>query len=406
MRRVGKLVEGWVGRLVEGWVGRLGARRVRRIVLAGLAVSTVLGSATPMAAQQGWDAELDDFAGRLARGVAVDSVGGLVAGVAVDGDLVWAAAFGLADRELGVPMSTSSVSRTGSISKSVTAVLMMRLVDEGVIDLDEPVARHLPEMSGLLGARAGAPAVTFRHLASHTAGLVREPDWPESVVGPIEGWEERILQSIPRTAFDSIPGARYQYSNIGFGMLGLALSRAADRPFMAMVRDEIFVPLGMTGSEFVVVGGELEPRLASGYTVRNGDVSGEQPAREHAGRGYKVPNGGVYSTVADLGRFLGAVSGVPGLRILSEESRREMIRVQTPEDPSDGYGLGFRVIIDDQGRRTVSHGGSVAGYTAHTAVDPDAGISVILLRNYGGGEIDLGREAQRLVGTLRETPRR
>ncbi|MDX1494268.1 MAG: serine hydrolase domain-containing protein, partial [Longimicrobiales bacterium] len=261
------------------------------------------------AAQAGWDEALDRFAAELARGVAVDSVGGIVAGVAVDGDLVWAAAFGVADREAGTRMSTSSVSRTGSISKSVTAVLMMRLVDQGVIGLDDPVRDYLPEIEGFADPRPGAPPVTFRHLASHTAGLIREPDWRESVVGPIDLWEERILESIPRTAYDSIPGARYQYSNIGFGALGLALARAAGRPFRELVRDEIFGPLGMTGSAFVVVGGELEPRLAAGYTVRNGVVSGEQPAREHAGRGYKVPNGGVYSTVADLSRFLGGVSG-------------------------------------------------------------------------------------------------
>lgn len=361
---------------------------------------------TPLSAQQGWDSHLDAFAAGLSEGVAEDSVGGLVAGVAIDGDLVWAAAFGWADRDRRLPMQTSAVSRTGSISKSVTAVLMMRLVDEGVIELDDAVQLHLPEMEGMVDRRPGASPVTFRHLASHTAGLVREPDWQESVVGPIDRWEERVLQSIPRTAYDSIPGARYQYSNIGFGMLGLALSRAAGRPFMQMVDDEIFTPLGMTGSAFVVNGGELEPRLAAGYTVRSGVVSGEQPAREHAGRGYKVPNGGVYSTVADLARFLGSVSGVPGLRILEEESRREMIRVQTPEDPSDGYGLGFRITVDEEGRRIVSHGGSVAGYTAHMAVDPDAGISVVLLRNYGGGAINLGRAAQDLLRELRVTPRR
>lgn len=361
---------------------------------------------TPLSAQQGWDSHLDAFAAGLSEGVAEDSVGGLVAGVAIDGDLVWAAAFGWADRDRRLPMQTSAVSRTGSISKSVTAVLMMRLVDEGVIELDDPVQLHLPEMEGMVDGRPGASPVTFRHLASHTAGLIREPDWPESVVGPIDRWEERVLQSIPRTAYDSIPGARYQYSNIGFGMLGLALSRAAGRPFMQMVDDEIFTPLGMTGSDFVVNGGALEPRLATGYTVRSGVVSGEQPAREHAGRGYKVPNGGVYSTVADLARFLGSVSGVPGLRILEEESRREMIRVQTPEDPSDGYGLGFRITVDEEGRRIVSHGGSVAGYTAHMAVDPDAGISVVLLRNYGGGAINLGRAAQDLLRELRVAPRR
>ena len=390
-------------------VSRHGMRATHPLA-RGVAAAVVAFAATmlalPASAQTRWDPSLSAFAERLAGDVARDDVGGIVAGVVVDGDLVWARAFGWADRDRRIPMATSSVSRTGSISKSVTAVLMMRLVERGVIGLDDPVSRYLPAVQGFAEPRPAAAPVTFRHLASHTAGLIREPRWPEAVVGPIELWEERIVESIPRTAFDSVPGARYQYSNIGYGTLGLALSRAAGEPFMRLVEREVFRPLGMTGSAFVVVGEELEPRLAAGYVRRrDGTLDAAQPAAEHEGRGYKVPNGGVYSTVADLGRFLGALSGVAGLRILSEESRREMLAVQTPEDPRDGYGLGFTVRMDNRGRRIASHGGSVAGYNAHMAVDPDAGIGVVLLRNYGGGATNLGRAAQGLVAELREIGR-
>ena len=208
--------------------------------LAYLAVFAAL--ANPIEAQRTqWAEAVDQLSTAIAADVADDGVGGIAAGVMVDGDLVWADAWGLADRETREPMLPSSVSRTGSISKSVTAVLMMILVDRGVIGLDDAVANYLPELDELQARRSGTQDVTFRHLASHTAGLVREPDWPGSVVGPIADWENRILQSIPQTAYDSIPGARYQYSNIGFGMLGLALSRAAGRPFIDMVEEEIFV---------------------------------------------------------------------------------------------------------------------------------------------------------------------
>ena len=109
--------------------------------------------------------------------------------------------------------------------------------------------------------------------------------------------------------------------------------------------------------------------------------------------------------MADLGRFLGAIAGVPGLQVLSEQSRREMLEVQTPEDPNAGYGLGFSVRIDDDGNRIASHGGSVAGYNAHMAADPDARIGVVLLRNYSGGVTNLGRAAQGLVTELRSLER-
>jgi len=367
----------------------------------------VLGQSVLVSAQSpSRDEALTAFSRQLRVDVAADDVGGIVAGVMVDGDLVWAQAFGWADRDARTPMSTASISRTGSISKSVTAVLMMRLLDEGVIGLDEPVERYLPTFASIKDRRVDAQPVTFRHLASHTAGLIREPQWPDAVVGPIELWDKRIVESLPLTAYDTVPGARYQYSNIGFGTLGLALAKAAGRPFMEMVRTEVLEPLGMTGSEFVVAGAKLEARLAAGYVIgQDGSIDGGQPAREHAGRGYKVPNGGVYSTVADLGRFMGAMSGVPGLRILSEESRQEALSIQTPENPNRGYGLGFSVQIDEQGRKIASHGGSVAGYTAHMAFDPEARIGVVLLRNYGRGSTNLGTATQGLVAQLRSSIR-
>ena len=375
-----------------------------RLLVAAIGV---LGQSVLVSAQSpSRDEALTAFSRQLRADVAADDVGGIVAGVMVDGDLVWAQAFGWADRDARTPMSTASISRTGSISKSVTAVLMLRLLDEGVIGLDEPVERYLPAFASVKDRRVDAQPVTFRHLASHTAGLIREPQWPDAVVGPIELWDKRIVESLPLTAYDSVPGARYQYSNIGFGTLGLALAKAAGRPFMEMVRTEVLEPLGMTGSEFVVAGAKLEARLAAGYVIgQDGSIDGGQPAREHAGRGYKVPNGGVYSTVADLGRFMGAMSGVPGLRILSEESRQEALSIQTPENPNRGYGLGFSVQIDEQGRKIASHGGSVAGYTAHMAFDPKARIGVVLLRNYGRGSTNLGTAAQGLVAQLRSSIR-
>lgn len=370
--------------------------------VSGIALAVLLSSSSLAGQMPAWDRPVSDFAEQLRQQVGEDAVGGIAAGIMVDGDLVWAQGFGWSDREKRVPMTASAISRTGSISKSVTALLLMRLVDRGVVGLDEPVERYLPEFARVSRRRMDADAVTFRHLASHTAGLVREPsNVREMVTGPLDLWEERIIESLPNTAYDSIPGARYQYSNIGFGILGLALSRAAGRPFIEMVQSEIFGPLGMTGSSFAVVGSDLEPRLATGYVnTSGGSVRGEQPAREHAGRGYKVPNGGVYSTVADLGRLLGAVAGVPGLRILSDESRLEMISVQTPEQANRGYGLGFSVVVDADGDRVVSHGGSVAGYTAFMTVDPQTRIGVVLLRNYQSGATNLGRAAQGLLVEL------
>jgi len=383
----------------------------RRLFLPGAWLAAVLAAAltppgalaqqpAPSSGAPAWSTALEAFSEALARDVSDDDIGGLVAGVAVDGDLIWAGAFGWADRDLRIPMGTATVSRTGSISKPVTAFLLMRLVDQGLVRLDDPVVRHLPELRELDDPDGHVEHMTFRLLASHQGGLIREPRLQGAATGPIEEWEQQVLRSIPTTSFAQPPGTAALYSNIGYGILGLALSRAADRPFMELVEDEVFRPLGMTGSTFVV-DHELSPRLAAGYVRgRDGGVDGSSPAREHAGRGYKVPNGGIYSTVGDLARLAGAVTGTPGLRVLSEASRSELLTIQPPGGPDRGYGVGFSIRVDDDRRRLVSHGGAVAGYTAHMVFDPDTGISVILLRNYGGGATNLGATASRLLREL------
>lgn len=336
---------------------------------------------------------------QLTQDVQTDSIGSITAGVALGERVVWAKGFGWADSDRKIPAGPETIYRTGSISKSFTAVALVQLVERGILELDDRVERYFPEITGLADPPEGAEPITFRQLASHTAGLIREPRLEGAASGPIEGWEDKILASIPTTSFKSRPGTEYSYSNIGFGILGLAISRAADKPFMDLIEELLFDPLGMTSSTFIICP-DLEPHLAVGYVNRrDGTIDKDFPAREHAGRGYKVPNGGIYSTVGDLAQFAAALSGAHEPPVLTEESRREILRIQTPESDTLGYGLGFSVRVNDDGSRHASHGGSVAGYNAYLAFDPDAQISVVLLRNYNRGSTSLGRTAR---GLLRE----
>jgi CubicO group peptidase (beta-lactamase class C family) len=145
----------------------------------------------------------------------------------------------------------------------------------------------------------------------------------------------------------------------------------------------------------------LQDRLSVGYANRrDGTINVELPAMEHSGRGYKVPNGGVYSTVADLGLFMAGMTGASHTAILSDESRREMLTIQTPEDSARGYGLGLSIRTADDGKRLCGHGGSVAGYTAYMLFEPESKLGVVLLRNYNSGETNLGSAAAELLGEL------
>jgi CubicO group peptidase (beta-lactamase class C family) len=347
-----------------------------------------------------FSAAIQRFENQIAADVASDDVGAITGAVLVGNAVVWARGFGWADNDLRTTAGVETIYRTGSISKTFTAVLLMQLVERGIMALDDPVVKHFPEFAQLNGPEEQVRSITFRQLASHTGGLVREPELPFAASGPLSVWESKVLASIPTTSLQSEPGTEYSYSNIGFGILGLAISRAADRSFMDLVHELIFEPLGMTQSTFALTPA-LEPYVSVGYANReDGTIDTEYPAREHAGRGYKVPNGGVDSTVGDLARFAAALSGASPVTILSALARREMLTIQTPEDTTRGYGLGLSIRTADNGVRLVGHGGSVAGYNAHMVFDPKTKIGVILLRNYGRGNTNLGRAAQELVAEL------
>jgi CubicO group peptidase (beta-lactamase class C family) len=315
-----------------------------------------------------------EFDAEVAAGVARDGAGAVSAAVFLGKEVIWSKGYGWADIENRIAATQDTIGRTGSITKSFTAVLMMQLAERGLLDIDQPVEKYLPEIKDLAHPPEGAKPITFRMLASHTAGLAREPELEGAAEGSIYRWEEKLLASIPRTRFKAAPGTEYSYSNIGFGILGLACSRAAGLPFMELVEKQIFVPLGMTSSTFIVNRPDMWARLAVGYDQDSETraVSSGQSTREHLGRGYKVPNGGIYSTVGDLARFAAAMMGESGSPILSAESRREML---TPQPPATAYGLGFRLVGEVAG-----HGGSVAGYNAELTFHLPSKLGVVVLR--------------------------
>lgn len=325
---------------------------------------------------------------QIVQNLEKDGLGSIVAGIVVGHELVWAKAVGWADVEQQILATTDSIYRIGSITKTVTVALMMRLAEQGVFRIDDPVEDYFPEVKQLVGY-AEHPPLTFRQLASHTSGLAKEPALPNAAVGPIEQWEDKILAAIPTTSFTYRPGERFSYSNIGLGMLGVALSRIARKPYMDLVQSFIFDPLEMKQSCFILTPA-LQPYLAVGYeNHEDGAIDKELPQTEHSGRGYKVPNGGIYTTIEDLARFVTLHTGTSPVQIISAESRAEMQKVHAMETENNGYGLGIRIDILEDGYYVFKHGGAVAGYRAGMAFDPKLKIGVVILRNYGFGEKEL-----------------
>lgn len=327
---------------------------------------------------------IDEFENQLEKDLWDDNINGSISAAIVKKDkMIWSRGFGPSHRDGNAIVNANTIYRIASLAKSFTAFLMMRLVQDGTIQLDDPIERHFPEIRELQGY-ADSTKITFRQLASHTSGLVREPALEKADSGPIEEWEDKVLQSLPKTSFESKPGERFSYSNIGYGILGMALSRAAQEPFIELVDEKIFKPLQMENSFFVVPEHKLE-NLAQGigggpFGEEELDVQG--PKNEHRGRGYKVPNGGLYSTSNDLGKFLICIMGSGS--ILEPQHLELMHTKQTPEASYHGYGLGFG-LYQDRTMTIVEHSGGVWGYSAYFGFEKKYGYAVILLRNYNWG---------------------
>src|SRR3712207_5409135 len=300
---------------------------------------------------------------RTARAQREGRAPSLVAGVVRDGGLAWSAGRG------DVPEPHTDVQfRLGSISKTVTAVVVMRLRDEGRLRLDDPLERHLPGTP--FGER------TIGQLLSHLAGASAESPG---------GWWERTpggpLEELGLGADDVVLGAarRFHYSNLGFGLLGELVARMRGTSWEDAVTAEVLAPLGMA---------RTTPRpvapAASGTAVHPwADVVLPEP-EHHAG--VMAAAGQLWATLEDLGRFGAFLIGDTG-DVLDPGTLEEMT-VPAGVDPSvpgwSAYGLGLQVMrVDD--RTLVGHGGSMPGFLAGVFVDREERTGGVSLANTTSG---------------------
>jgi CubicO group peptidase (beta-lactamase class C family) len=348
---------------------------------------------------------INAFENQLRKDVEDDNINGSISAAITQGDkIIWANSFGPSTVKGERAANIDTIYRVGSVAKSFTAFLMMQLVQEGIIDLDEPIENQLPEIQELEGY-SDSTRITFRQIASHTAGLQREPKLEKANSGPIEEWEMKVLRSIPTTGFETKPGDKFSYSNIGYGLLGVALSRAANKPFIELMDEKILGPLRMNNSYFIVPDHKMNA-LAQGI---GGGPFGEEeldlegPKNEHRGRGYKVPNGGLYSTPTDLGIFLINCTGYT--KLLSGKYLLLMRNNHNPEANNQGYGLGFE-IYQDRSISIIGHSGGVLGYSSYFGFEKDHHYGVVLLRNYNWGTTNWDVDPKILLRKLADSEKK
>ena len=302
---------------------------------------------------------------RTARAQSGSRVPSLLTGVVREGVLAWSTGRGA----VAEPHDDVQY-RLGSISKSVTAVAVLRLRDEGRLDLGDPLDRHVPGTP--FGDR------TIGQLLSHGAGLRSESPglWWERVEGePWDGLQAQLTRDdVPHAA-----GRRFHYSNLGYGALGELVARLRGAPWADVVRDEVLLPLGM---------GRTTPRpsgrAATGFAVHPwADVV--QPEPEQDARAMAAA-GQLWATLADLARFGAFLLGDTG-DVLRPETLEEMAEPSGVDSSAKGwsaYGLGLQVVRHGD-RTLIGHGGSMPGFLASVFVDRAEDLGTVVLCNATSG---------------------
>ena len=303
-----------------------------------------------------------------------DSTPGCAVGVATDGKAVLAKAYGMADLEHDVKNTPDTIFEAGSVSKQFTAAAMLLLAREGTLSLDDPVKKYVPELPQY------ETPLTIRHMLNHTSGL---RDWGS--VAAISGWPRttrvhthaHVLDIVSRQKSLNFPsGTRWSYSNTGFNLAAVIVSRVSGMSFPDFTRTRIFEPLGMKDTSWRDDHTRVVKRRAVAYDETKDGFHTDMPFEQVYG------NGGLLTTVGDLLKWNEnfTTPKVGDASFVAEQ--------QQPGRFNDGrvhdYALGL-MVATYKGVRQVEHSGSTAGYRAHLARYPDQHVSVAVLCNVSSG---------------------
>jgi CubicO group peptidase (beta-lactamase class C family) len=342
-------------------------------------------------------------------------------GIVIDGELVHSGAAGVRDVVSNAPVDADTVFRIASMTKSFTAMAILKLRDEGKLSLDDPAERYVPELKTLRYPTTDSPRITIRHLLTHSEGFPEDNPWGDQQLSESEAELSRMMRGgIP---FSNAPGIAYEYSNYGFAILGRVVSQVSGRPYDEYVSQNILQPLGMSSTS-------LHPskvpanRRAVGYRWED-ERWKEEPSLPHGSFGAM---GGMLTSIRDLSRyvslFLDAFPPRDGpekgpvrrasLREMQQPWRPSGMRVardastNATQLTSTSYGYGLTVTQTCQFKSIVAHSGGLPGYGSLMRWLPEYGVGIIAFGNvtYTGWGRVVGEAIDRLAATGGLQPRR
>lgn len=296
----------------------------------------------------------------------------------VKGDrVVFAKGFGVSSLETREPVTTDTLFRVGSTTKTFTAAALVRLAEEGKVNLEAPIQRYVAGLPPWLGR------ITAHQLLSHTGGLKDEP----ADFGPHD--ESQLATAIRSWKEDYLllePGRAFSYSNPGFALAGLLLQEIEGKPYREAIGERLLKPLGMSRSTFL-------PTVAMTYPLAQGHEPGRDGAlsvvRPYSDDASKWPNGFLFTSAAELARFATALLNegmLEGVQVLSRSVIRSLETSHTevlsplPDMGRARYGYGF-FLHEEAGLDVVEHSGAMPGFISTFKLVPEERIAVILLVN-------------------------
>ena len=313
--------------------------------------------------------------------------------IVAGGEVIAAGGAGATAISGGTPATADTRYQTGSLTKPFTALAVLQLRDQGLIDLDAPVRRYLPWFAV---ADEGASAViTVRHLLNQTSGL-GNGSWKVALEEPASRQSlERAVRALRSSKLQSQPGAKWAYANMNYSVLGLIVETLSGRPYTAYIEEQIFAPLGMADSTFaadtVKRGPHARPHMPKFGRLEESPIYADEPWWAPAGLSQ-------WSSARDLGQFAAAVLGNGVERVLAPASLRE---AQTGAVPAGFggvlYGLGW-MCVDFHGRRLAFHPGAGAGHQSMLAVLPELNLGVVVLGGAFGQQTEqIGLDILRML---------
>jgi D-alanyl-D-alanine carboxypeptidase len=331
----------------------------------------------------GQAAQVDSINHYVLAEMARKRIPGVSVAVLREDSVLLARGYGFSNLELGVPATDSTVYQSGSLGKQFTSALVGILAQRGRFNLDDRVVRWLPEGSGVWDS------VTIRHLLTHTSGIREYTD--STFDYRKDRTEDELVQFAASRRLDFRPGERWAYSNTGYVLLGVLVHRVTGRFYGDLLRELIFMPLGMHSSR-IISEADIVRHRAAGYEVSNGRIVNQSWVAPSLNT---TADGSVYLSVRDLARW--AVS-LNHARIPDSAALRA---AWTPVRLNNGglypYGFGWD-LLPQRGHARVGHTGSWQGFTTALYRYPEFGLTVIVLANMA--EAGPGRIAEAIAGIV------